>query len=94
MSDPLLRELDHYVVLEPSARERILPAAETLAWLAAHLQALAVVPADLAALATPQERAERLLATACELELEPGLAIQWFAVRLEPPGSRPSSATG
>ncbi|MFO7628587.1 MAG: chlororespiratory reduction protein 7, partial [Prochlorococcaceae cyanobacterium] len=30
-------------------------------------------------------RAERLLATACELELAPGETIQWFAVRLEPP---------
>ena len=94
MSDPLLRELDHYVVLEPSARERILSAAETLVWLAAHVQALAVVPADLAALATAQERAERLLSTACELELEPGLAIQWFAVRLEPPGAGPNSVIG
>ncbi|MEA5413320.1 chlororespiratory reduction protein 7, partial [Synechococcus sp. BA-120 BA3] len=25
------------------------------------------------------------LDTACELELAPGCAIQWFAVRLEPP---------
>jgi len=86
MSDPLLRELDHYVVLEPAARERILTAAETLTWLAGHLQALDQVPADLAALATAQQRAERLLETACELELAPGRAIQWFAVRLEPPG--------
>ncbi|NDC14478.1 MAG: chlororespiratory reduction protein 7 [Synechococcaceae bacterium WB9_2_170] len=90
MSDPLLRELDHYVVLEPAARERILTAAETLTWLAGHLQALDQVPADLAALATAQQRAERLLETACELELAPGRAIQWFAVRLEPPGGSAS----
>ena len=37
MSDPLLRELDHYVVLEPGGGERILTAAETLAWLKARL---------------------------------------------------------
>jgi hypothetical protein len=30
MSDPLIRELDHYVVLEPGGGERILSAAETL----------------------------------------------------------------
>ena len=60
--------------------------AETLAWLAEQLETLEVVPADLAALATAPERAQRLLETACELELAPGLAIQWFAVRLEPPG--------
>jgi hypothetical protein len=86
MSDPLLRELDHYVVLEPVGGERILTAAETLAWLAEQLETLEVVPEDLAALATAAERAQRLLETACELELAPGFAIQWFAVRLEPPG--------
>jgi hypothetical protein len=32
-----------------------------------------------------EAQVERLLETACELELTPGLAIQWFAVRLERP---------
>jgi hypothetical protein len=86
MSDPLLRELDHYVVLEPGRDETILTAAETLQWLAAHVAALADPPADLADLADPLARAERLMDTACELELAPGLAVQWFAVRIEPPG--------
>jgi hypothetical protein len=86
MSDPLLRELDHYVVLEPGAAERILTAAETLAWLETQLAALAEVPADLRDLPSHAEQAERLLDTACQLELEPGRSVQWFAVRLEPPG--------
>lgn len=86
MSDPLLRELDHYVVLASGAGERILTAGDTLEWLADHLRGLESVPADLADLADPREQARRLLDTACELELGPGLAIQWFAVRLEPPG--------
>jgi hypothetical protein len=86
MSDPLLRELDHYVVLEPGAPERILTAAETLDWLAAHLQRLPRPPSDLADLPSAAERSARLLQTACELELSPGRSIQWFAVRLEPPG--------
>lgn len=81
-----MRELDHYVVLEPVGGERILTAAETLTWLVAQLEALDQVPQDLLSLATPQQRAQRLLETACELELAPGLAIQWFAVRIEPPG--------
>ena len=91
MSDPLLRDLDHYVVLDPRgqgglAGERILTAADTLSWLAEQLAAMAELPADLADLPTARAQAERLLETACELELEPGLAIQWYAVRLEPPG--------
>lgn len=86
MSDPLIRALDHYVVLEPGAGERILSAAETLAWLAGHLEALGDPPSDLAAIPGAEAQAERLLETACELELAPGLAIQWFAVRLEPSG--------
>lgn len=85
MSDPLLRELDHYVVLEPSRGERILSAAETLRWLTTQLAELEEPPADLRSLPSDRERAERLLETACELELEPGMAVQWFAVRLEPP---------
>ncbi|MEX1316593.1 MAG: chlororespiratory reduction protein 7 [Synechococcaceae cyanobacterium] len=86
MSDPLLRELDHYVVLEPAAGERILTAAETLGWLEEQLAALAEVPADLRDLQSRTAQAERLLDTACQLEIEPGRSVQWFAVRLEPPG--------
>jgi hypothetical protein len=87
MSDPLLRELDHYVVLEPGAAETILTTAETLDWLEARLGAMEAPPADLAALDGPRERARRLLETACELEIGPGLTVQWFAVRLEPPAA-------
>lgn len=86
MSDPLLRELDHFVVLEPAGEERILTAAETLLWLEQHLAALESPPADLPHPADPAQQARRLLDTACELELEPGRVIRWFAVRLEPPG--------
>jgi hypothetical protein len=85
MSDPLLREMDHYVVLEPGGEEEILSAEETRAWLGRHLSALPSPPADLLDLSDGQARVERLLETACELELEPGVAIQWFAVRLERP---------
>lgn len=74
------------MVLEPGAAERILTAAETLAWLEAQLAGLAEVPADLRDLSSHTEQAERLLDTACQLELEPGRSVQWFAVRLEPPG--------
>ncbi len=76
------------MVLEPAAEERILTAAETLAWLSGQLAGLEQPPADLADLSSPREQALRLLDTACELELAPGLTIQWYAVRIEPPGER------
>ena len=87
MSDPLIRELDHYVVLEPGCSERILSAAETLLWLERQLALMAEPPADLRDLPQRSVQAERLLETACQLELEPGRSVQWFAVRLEPPGA-------
>lgn len=86
MSDPLIRELDHYVLLEPGRPQLLLSAAETLDWLAARLDGLDPLPADLVALPSSRARAERLLETACELELAPGEVVQWFAIRLEPPG--------
>jgi hypothetical protein len=82
-----MRELDHYVVLEPTSGERILSAVETLEWLEQQLATMAAPPADLEGLPEPRLQAERLLETACQLELEPGRSVQWFAVRLEPPGS-------
>lgn len=75
------------MVLEPAASETILTAAETLSWLVAHLDRLEELPADLAGLADGEARAQRLLETACALEISPGCTIQWFAVRLEPPGA-------
>jgi hypothetical protein len=86
MSDPLIRELDHYVVLEPGCPQLMLTAEETLQWLEGQLAQLEESPADLRHLPSERERAQRLLETACELELEPGVIVQWFAIRLEPPG--------
>jgi len=85
MSDPLIREQDHFVVLEPGRAEQLLSAADTQLWLETVLGRLEVLPADLAELADGPARARRLLETACELELEPGVTVQWFAIRLEPP---------
>jgi len=86
MSDPLIRERDHYVVLEPGRAEQLLSEADTLEWLAGRIAVLAELPPDLQALSDAAGRARRLLDTACELELEPGVTVQWFAIRLEPPG--------
>ena len=85
MSDPLIRAYDDYVVLEPGKPEQLLDVPNTLAWLSRWLQTMDQLPADLADLSSVEAAAQRLLDTACDLELSPGVSIQWFAVRLEPP---------
>ena len=85
MSDPLIRACDDYVVLEPGKPEQLLDVPNTLAWLSRWLQTMDRLPADLADLSSVEAAAQRLLDTACDLELSPGVSIQWFAVRLEPP---------
>lgn len=91
MSDPLIRACDDYVVLEPGKPEQLLDVAVTLAWLNRWLQTLDQLPEDLADQPSVEAAAQRLLDTACDLELSPGVTIQWFAVRLEPPSSSPFS---
>ena len=61
MSDPLLREMEHYVVLEPGGEEAILSAEDTRAWLVHHLTSLSIPPADLAHLNDAGAQADRLL---------------------------------
>ena len=87
MSDPLIRSLDHYVVLVPGEPEQLLTAADTLTWLAGRLQDLDPWPSDLDGCKSSAQAALRLMDTACELEISPGLCLQWYAVRLDPPGS-------
>ena len=81
----MIRACDDYVVLEPGKPEQLLDIPNTLAWLSRWLQTMDQLPADLADLSSVEAAAQRLLDTACDLELSPGVSIQWFAVRLEPP---------
>ena len=81
----MIRACDDYVVLEPGKPEQLLDVPNTLAWLSRWLQTMDQLPADLAGLSSVEAAAQRLLDTACDLELSPGVSIQWFAVRLEPP---------
>ena len=81
----MIRACDDYVVLEPGKPEQLLDVPNTLAWLSRWLQTMDQLPDDLADLSSVEAAAQRLLDTACDLELSPGVSIQWFAVRLEPP---------
>ena len=47
MSDPLIREIDNYVILEPGKEERFLTSEETLTWLENLLKNMTELPLDL-----------------------------------------------
>ena len=85
MSDPLIRELDNYVVLVPGESEKFLTHEETLLWLKSWLNNFDTLPSDLACKTSLEVAAQHLLDTACDLEIKPGLSIQWYAVRMEHP---------
>ena len=85
MSDPLIRELDNYVVLVPGESERFLSHKETLLWIRSWLNNCDTLPSDLACKNNLEEAAQHLLDTACDLEIQQGFKIQWYAVRLEHP---------
>ena len=85
MSDPLIRDCQNYVVMEPGKSEQFLNAEETKAWLESWLEKLDQLPQDLRNQPSISAAAQRLIDTACDLEIQPGFTLQWFAVRLEPP---------
>ncbi len=86
MSDPLIREMDNYIVLVPGQSEQLLDREETLLWLHSWLNNFDELPLDLACKSSLEEAAQHLLDTACDLEIKPGFKVQWYAVRLDPPG--------
>ena len=85
MSDPLIRACDDYVVIEPGKEEFFLTSEETLKWLASWLERVEKLPKDLEDQPTTAAAAKRLIDTACDLEINPGVKVKWFAVRLDPP---------
>jgi hypothetical protein len=86
MSDPLIREMDNYVVLVPGESEQFLDKEQTLVWLQSWLNKFDSLPLDLECKSSIAEAAQHLLDTACDLEIKTGFTIQWYAVRLESPG--------
>lgn len=84
MVDALLYHEDAYVLLEPNCPERFLTPAEMLTYLEALIDRYPdSLPAGTRDRGDRTAQAQHLLDTACELETEPGLAVQWYVVRLE-----------
>jgi hypothetical protein len=86
MPDAIMYQEEMFVVLMPGAAEEFLSPEELLERLMGVLGAGAAspnLPRDLQRFATVAEQALHLRDTACELELSPGEAMQWYVVRLE-----------
>ncbi|MBJ7898439.1 MAG: chlororespiratory reduction protein 7 [Cyanobacteria bacterium RI_101] len=84
MSDSLHYQNDYFVVLEADQAEQILSAEELSAKLNQVLQDYNPdLPKTVTALGTRAEQALHLRDNYCELDLEEGHYLQWYAVRLE-----------
>ena len=77
--------MDHYVVLEPGKDEKLLNAEETFNWLLNWLKSMKQLPEDLKNQGSLEDVTQRLLDTACNLEIKHGFILQWFAVRIDSP---------
>ncbi|MEN9231579.1 MAG: chlororespiratory reduction protein 7 [Thermostichus sp. DG02_5_bins_236] len=85
-----LRAASHYVLLMPGLPEQFLSSEELQEFLEQLLQEHPhLVDADLARYPTLQAQAQRLIDTACEVEVTPGETLQWHPVRLNKRASNP-----
>ncbi len=84
MTDSLMFQEDEYVMLTPGQPEEILTAAEMLAKLESTLAATSVdLPIDVSIKTSIAAQAAYLLVNYCELDLDNGQYLHWYAVRLE-----------
>ncbi len=82
MSNPLIRASDHYVLLEPDSKEKIVSKQEAILWLKNWLSKTEIIYPNI--VDPDQEFLEELLESTYELEIKLGYVIKWFAVRIEP----------
>lgn len=84
MADSLMYQEDMFVLLVPGAEEEILTPAELLEKLKRVLRDRQDdLPREVAKYATVDAQAHYLRENACDLELQPGKLMQWYAIRLE-----------
>ena len=84
MSNPLIRASDHYVLLEPDAKEKIVSNEEAILWLKNWLSKKETLTIYQNIEDPDQEFFEELLESTYQLEIKLGYVVKWFAVRIEP----------
>ena len=75
MSDPLIREMDNYVVLVPGESEQFLNKEQTLIWLQSWLNKFDSLPLDLACKSSIEKAAQHLLG----YSLRPGNQSRFYS---------------
>ncbi len=82
-NDRALYSEEHYVVLETDQPETLLTRNELSEKFRLLFQKEPdLIPEDVRLL-TPENQVQSLLDTVCELKLDPGQYLQWYAIRLE-----------
>jgi len=84
MSNPLIRSEDHFVLLEPNSKEKIVTKKEAILWLKNWLLKIDSSTIYQNKDYSKDEFIEELLESTYELEIKLGFVIKWFAVRVEP----------
>ena len=84
MSNPLIRSEDHFVLLEPDSKEKIVSKKEAILWLSNWLPKVDSSTIFQKKDYSNEEFLEELLESTYELEIKLGYVIKWFAVRVEP----------
>tara|TARA_Y100001970_G_C13976024_1_gene720670 strand:- start:114 stop:371 length:258 start_codon:yes stop_codon:yes gene_type:complete len=84
MSNPLIRSVDHFVLLEPDKEENIVNRDEAIKWLKNWLKKVDSPTIKQKEDFEKEDDILNLLEDTCELEIMPGYVIKWFAVRIDP----------
>ena len=84
MSNPLIRSTDHYVLLEPDSKEKIVTQKEAILWLKNWLTKVETSTIYQNIDYSDEDFFTELLESTYELEVKFRYVIKWFAVRVEP----------
>ena len=83
MSNPLIKSVDHFVLLEPNRKERIVSRQEAVEWLKHWISKTDTSTIYQNDVFSDEKKISKFLEDTCELEIEPGYKIKWFAVRID-----------
>ena len=83
MSNPLIRSADHFVLLEPDSKEKIVTKKEAIIWLKNWFRKVESSTIYQNLDYSKEEYFKELLESTYELEIKYGYVIKWFAVRVD-----------